>query len=696
LGYAVLVTSVSLLSACGTSDSSTDPEKPVRTSSGGSTGGGGSSSGSTNRPDNQAPTVPGALAAAGLTQVTVDLSWGASSDNVAVTGYEVYEGDSLAVRVATTTARVDQLTEGTNYQFKVRAVDAAGNASAFTAALSVSTLASASDTQGATLFVQRGCTTCHGLDGNGIDAATSLKGPATIEGLAASIAATMPPSSPGTCSGTCATAVATYIYNSFSDKTAPVATVTNPLAGLPTGSAQIDALCARMAAANQVNRVRDVFCAANRPAITSLTQLQTALGLGFPANPAPGRGNNGDPGNGPAFTLTGHSSSLVARSVSAINPRAILFTPPTGANINGYITMGFVRGDQLVELIAEDRNLQNTLTFFLVKFTQACNATDSCTPGDLFTPATESNWTSFTIYGEDDLKNTIFDCTHCHQTGGPGTQRILRMQELANPWNHWFRDNRVGGTALLADYQAAHGTAETYAGIPGNMISSSDPALLENLIRQNGFGNQPNQFNSGNIETQVNATNGQPQNNDIPGTSTVWNTIFNNAVAGRFIPVPYHDIKITESSLLNSSTLAYQNFRAGRLPAAQLPDLTEVFKTSRLFEIAGIAAPPNQTGQQIVTTMCTQCHNTQLDQTISRARFNVDLNAMSNLAGGVLAGAARDAEIGVAVTRLRLPADDVRKMPPELLKTLSPAEVDLVVTYLCAQTSTPIPQCATQ
>jgi mono/diheme cytochrome c family protein len=632
-----------------------------------------------------------------LTDVAIELSWGASTDNAGVTGYEVYEGDSLAIRVATTTARVDQLTAGTTYLFKVRAVDAAGNASAFTADFSVTTLASASDTQGVTLFVQRGCANCHGLDGNGMDAATSLKGPATIEGLAASIASTMPPSNPGTCSGSCATAVATYIYNSFSDKAAPVATVTNPLAGLPTGNAQIDALCARMAAANQANRVRNAFCGNTRPTITSLTQLQSALGLGFPANPTPGRGNNGDNNNGPAFALTGHSSSLVARSVSAINPRAILFTPPTGANNNGYITMGFVRGDQLVELVAEDINLPNTLTFFLVKFTQDCNATNACTPGDLFTPATESNWTSFSIYGEDDLKNTIFDCTHCHQTGGPGTQRILRMQELANPWNHWFRDNRVGGTALLADYQAAHGTAETYAGIPGNMISSSDPALLEDLIRENGFGNQqPNQFNSGQIEQQVNQTNGQPQNNDIPGTSNVWNQIFNNAVAGRVIPVPYHDIKITESSVLNSVTLAYQNFRAGRLPAAQLPNLTTVFKTSRLYEIAGIGAPPNQNGQQIVTTMCTQCHRSQLDQTISRARFNVNLNEMSDLNGGVLAGAARDAEIGVAITRLKLPAEDVRKMPPETLKTLTPAEIDLVVTYLCSQTSAPISQCAAQ
>lgn len=67
--------------------------------------------------------------------------------------------------------------------------------------------------------------------------------------------------------------------------------------------------------------------------------------------------------------------------------------------------------------------------------------------------------------------------------------------------------------------------------------------------------------------------------------------------------------------------------------------------------------------------------------------FQCELNAMSKLAG-----AARDAEIGVAITRL--PDEDVRKMPPELLKTLTEAQIQTIITYLCSQTTTPIPQCA--
>ncbi len=694
---------VAVLAACGGSDGSSDSTRtrgPGSTSSSGSdsttTGdtSGSAGNGSTTRTDNQAPSAPRALTVTSLTNTTVDISWTAAADNVAVTGYEIFKDNVLLSTAQTITAQVSSLTGATNYLLKVRAIDAAGNKSPFTSDLSVMTLASASDANGAALFLQRGCATCHGLDGNGTDTTTSLKGAATVASLASSIATTMPPTGPGTCTDTCASAVAQYIYNTFSDKVSPVATITDPLAGMLTGNAQIDAVCARLATRNVNDRVRTAFCGATRPTITSLGQLLTAMGLDFDSPNLTGRGNNGRGGN-PAFAISGHSTSLVTRSVSAINPRVILFTPPNGNPIPNLVALGFVRGDQFAEVIAGDSN-NNTLDFYIVRFKQACNATNSCTPGDLLTPAVESNWTEFTLYDEGDLKNTIVDCTHCHQVNGPGTTRILRMQELANPWNHWFRDNRTGGQVLIADYQAAHGTTETYGGVPGALISSSDPALLENLVRNNGFGNQPNVFNSGTIETQVNATSGQPANNDIPGTSTAWNTIFNRAVQGQAIPVPYHDIKITESSTLNTLTRAYQQFRAGQLAASALPDLRNIFKTSRLFEISGIAAATTLSGQQVVTAMCTQCHNSRLDQTISRARFNVNLDAMSDLAGGVLTGAARDAEIGVAITRLKLAPEDVRKMPPETLKTLSPAQIDLVTTYLCSQTAAPIPQCAAQ
>ncbi|WP_033255059.1 carbohydrate binding domain-containing protein, partial [Kitasatospora phosalacinea] len=45
--------------------------------------------------DTQAPTVPGGLTATATAATQVSLSWGASSDNVGVTGYDVYRNGTL-------------------------------------------------------------------------------------------------------------------------------------------------------------------------------------------------------------------------------------------------------------------------------------------------------------------------------------------------------------------------------------------------------------------------------------------------------------------------------------------------------------------------------------------------------------------------------------------------------------------------
>ncbi|RMB59104.1 T9SS C-terminal target domain-containing protein [Dokdonia sinensis] len=89
--------------------------------------------------DTQAPTVPTSLVAGGATDTTIDLSWNASSDNVAVTAYDVYQGATLLGEVAGTTAQVTGLTEATAYTFRVRAKDAAGNVSGFSNTASATT-----------------------------------------------------------------------------------------------------------------------------------------------------------------------------------------------------------------------------------------------------------------------------------------------------------------------------------------------------------------------------------------------------------------------------------------------------------------------------------------------------------------------------------------------------------------------------
>ncbi|MCX5299923.1 carbohydrate binding domain-containing protein [Streptomyces sp. NBC_00193] len=89
--------------------------------------------------DTQAPTVPGSLTATGKTSTTASLSWNASTDNVGLNGYDVYQGGTKVATSGTTSATVSGLTPSTAYAFTVRARDAAGNTSAASNTVNVTT-----------------------------------------------------------------------------------------------------------------------------------------------------------------------------------------------------------------------------------------------------------------------------------------------------------------------------------------------------------------------------------------------------------------------------------------------------------------------------------------------------------------------------------------------------------------------------
>jgi hypothetical protein len=91
--------------------------------------------------DTQAPSIPANLTVTGLSSSQVTLSWSAATDNVGVTGYRVYRNGTLVASPATTSVSITGLSASTQYSFTVSAVDAAGNASAQSAPLSVTTQA---------------------------------------------------------------------------------------------------------------------------------------------------------------------------------------------------------------------------------------------------------------------------------------------------------------------------------------------------------------------------------------------------------------------------------------------------------------------------------------------------------------------------------------------------------------------------
>jgi PQQ-dependent dehydrogenase (s-GDH family) len=95
----------------------------------------------TQLPDTQAPTAPTNLASSAITQTSFTLSWVASTDNVGVTGYDVYQ-NGIKINTANITGtsfNVTGLLPGTTYAYYVKAKDAAGNQSANSSTLNVTT-----------------------------------------------------------------------------------------------------------------------------------------------------------------------------------------------------------------------------------------------------------------------------------------------------------------------------------------------------------------------------------------------------------------------------------------------------------------------------------------------------------------------------------------------------------------------------
>jgi chitodextrinase len=87
--------------------------------------------------DTQPPTAPGTPVAVSVTNVQITLAWAPSTDDVAVTGYDIFRSSGaptsfVAVGTSTTNSFVDTgLSPGTIYLYRIRARDAAGNLSAF-------------------------------------------------------------------------------------------------------------------------------------------------------------------------------------------------------------------------------------------------------------------------------------------------------------------------------------------------------------------------------------------------------------------------------------------------------------------------------------------------------------------------------------------------------------------------------------
>lgn len=92
--------------------------------------------------DTIAPTAPTNVSASAITQTTATLSWTASTDNVGVTGYEIFSNGTSVGTVTATSANITGLTANTSYSYTIKANDGAENTSNSSNSVSFTTLGS--------------------------------------------------------------------------------------------------------------------------------------------------------------------------------------------------------------------------------------------------------------------------------------------------------------------------------------------------------------------------------------------------------------------------------------------------------------------------------------------------------------------------------------------------------------------------
>jgi hypothetical protein len=331
------------------------------------------------------------------------------------------------------------------------------------------------------------------------------------------------------------------------------------------------------------------------------------------------------------------------------------------------VFMAFQRGVQQVELAALDHDTGH-VNPYLVTFRQACNDA-GCTPGDLYTPALERGWAKVELRDAEDLKNTPADCRQCHQRARPTA--ALLMRELRGPWTHFFAPATVSpeyqppdwptGRELALDFLAAKGN-EIYAGMPTIAGGHTAGISLQSRVDPG----QPIEFASQQIAAELAAYDAGTR----PRSAT-WDKAYQAFKRGELLPLPHFLQRPTDPDKQAALTAAYQRFRAGEVGPEQLPDLSDIFPDDpQVRAELGLATEPDASPAELLIQACGSCHNDVLDQSISRARFNIALDRMSR------------GELDLAIERIERAPDASGVMPPPDTRQLEATGRARLLDYL--------------
>ena len=430
----------------------------------------------------------------------------------------------------------------------------------------------------------------------------------------------------------------------------PAVVSRNPeLEMLPVREAQYSALCG----VPRGDAFFQSLCATPRPSITDFASLLRVAKLD----------------QNRAFALTGNSTSLVKSAVSSINPRVLVFprVDEKREKAPEMTAVGFVRGEPFVEVVSRDL-VSGDYNFYLFTFERKCDYTPGgCDLASVLSEEIERDWTAFSVYSEEDIENTSLDCRSCHQPEGHGTKKILRMQELESPWLHWFPQRFVQRTdsdrLLTAQFLEAHASDAQYGGVPiatiEHSVDEGSGAQLEALLAAEGQSEQPNVFDP-RIEAEA----------KTGAASPTWEKQFAVALAGDAIPVPYPLADVTDPALRAARAKSYLDVVTGAAPRESLLDLRGLFSEDAKLKL-GLVPRPGASGREVLTQVCSRCHDGRETPALTRAFFNVkNLDGMS-----------RD-EKDLAIQRLQEPESSSLRMPPWRAATLPPAELAAAIAEL--------------
>jgi hypothetical protein len=271
---------------------------------------------------------------------------------------------------------------------------------------------------------------------------------------------------------------------------------------------------------------------------------------------------------------------------------------------------------------------------------------------------------------DEELKNTAADCRQCHARGIDSP--ILLMRELTGPWTHFFAayqdtPNNIpepSGIELARTYYALKGR-EVYAGLEWSALSSTAGQSLENAVPRP----QPLVFNSVAVLNER-----WPWNDGYPAEalrSSTWQKQYEAFKRGEQLALPFYAPMREDADKLSAFGAAYRAYQDGALAVDDLPDPDALYPEDALVRAdMGFSTEPDATPAETLVQACGQCHNDVLDQTISRARFNVDIARLG-----------RD-ELLLAAERMRRPIAMAGHMPPEGFRQVAQNRLDHVTAFL--------------